>query len=304
MLFAEQFARARTGVRIERILCPLDFSDVSAKVYRYAQSLATHYGAKLVVQNAIEMWQHPSSDYCVSVETFDDLRRKLISNAEEHLQRFVRTCGGAQPECIVQEGMAEDAILALARSRAIDLIVLGSHGGGVAGLMLGSVTERVLRHAPCPVLTVRQVPLNPGEQPATDEPMTIRRILCCVDFSARSRRALECALSAAEACNAEVSVLHVLDNIFDPADAARETSAALENLGKLCLPGGPRSAKPHLEVRVGRQYWETLKFAAEAHSDLIVAGLCGRDALDLALSGSTNGRMIDLGPVPVLAVPI
>jgi nucleotide-binding universal stress UspA family protein len=304
MLLTDPFAGARTGVRIERILCPLDFSDVSAKVYRYAQSIASHYRAKLLVQHAVEMWRHPSGDYCVSVEAFDDLRRKLLSSAEEQLQRLVRTSGCLQPECIVEEGMAEDAIQSLARAREIDLIVLGTHGGGFARLMLGSVTERVLRHAPCPVLTVRQAAPEPGTEGATDEPIPIRRILCCVDFSARSRRALECALSAADAYDAEVSVLRVLDNISCPADAGNEMSAALENLEKLCLRGGPRYAKTHLEVRVGREYHEILKFAAEAHSDLIVAGLRGRHALDLALSGSTNSRMLDLSPVPVLAVPI
>ena len=301
----ETLVGAGTGTRIERILCPVDFSEASVKAYRYAQSIAGHYRAKLVVQHVVELWQHPSGDWAVSPDLFEGFRQTLISNAEAELQQFVKTSGGLQPECIVQESMAADAILSFARGRAISLIVMGTHGRrGFDHLMLGSVTERVLRHASCPVLTVRRTAPGSGTQGATDDPVPIRRILCCVDFSAHSRRALEYALSAGDAYDAEVTVLHVLDHEPDSADVGKETAAAMENLEKLFPPAAPRSTKTHLEVRLGKAYQAILKFASEMQADLVVTGVRGRNSMDLEVFGSTTYRVIQLGPGPVLTVPI
>lgn len=301
----ETLVNAGTGARIERVLCPVDFSEASVKAYRYAQSIAGHYGATLLVQYVVELWQYPSGDFAFSADAYEELRRKLISNAEADLQQFVKKSGGLRPECIVQESMAEDAILTLAQARAISLIVMGTHGRrGFDHLMLGSVTEHVLRHASCPVLTVRHTAPGSGKQSATDEPIPIRRILCCVDFSAHSRRALEYALSAADAYNAEVSVLHVLDHEPDSADVGKETAASMKNLEELFSPAALSSTRIHLEVRLGKAYQEILKFASEAQSDLIVTGVRGRNSLDLEVFGSTTYRVIQLSPSPVLTVPI
>jgi nucleotide-binding universal stress UspA family protein len=295
----------KTDIRIERILCPVDFSEASLKAYHHAQSIASHYGATLYAQYAVELWQYPSCDFAISVNAYEEFRQALISKGEDALHQFVRTCGGLQPECIVQESPAADAILSFAKARAISLIVLGTHGRrGFDRLMLGSVTERVLRHASCPVLAVRQKAPDSGPRGATDAPVQIRRILCGVDFSANSQRALEYALSAAKAYDAEVSILHVLDNIPDSADPAKETDAAVEKLEELLPPGVPCSAKTHLEVRLGKASQEILKFASEEKSDLIVTGVRGRNSLDLAVFGSTTYRVMQLGPVPVLTVPI
>jgi nucleotide-binding universal stress UspA family protein len=154
---AEPSVGATTGARIERILCPVDFSEFSVRAYAYAQSIAGHYQASLVVQHIVELWQHPCADYSVSGRLYSDFRRKLMADGQNDLLQFVKNFAGIQPECIVQDGTAVDAILSLARERAISLIVLGTHGRrGFDHLMLGSVTERVLRNASCPVLAVYQ----------------------------------------------------------------------------------------------------------------------------------------------------
>ncbi len=219
---------------VERILCPVDFSEISGKAYRYAQSISGHYHAKLLVQHVVELWQHPSADYSISPDILEDFRRSLISNAEKELQHFVKTAGGPQPECLVEESVAPDAILFLARERAISLIVLGTHGRrGFDHLMLGSVTERVLRHASCPVLVIPRTAPAPVGPNVTDDSVSVQRILCCVDFSAHSQCALKHAFSLADAYGAEVTVLHVLDGIPESADVGQETAAAMENLQKL-----------------------------------------------------------------------
>jgi len=294
-----------TAVRVERILCPVDFSDVSAEAYRYAQSIACHYSAKLVLQHIVELWQHPSCYYQTELEYYEQFRETLVSNAQDQLRQFVDLCGGVQPECVVEESMAADAILCLSRARAISLIVMGTHGRrGFDHLMLGSVTERVLRHAPCPVLAVpAKRPDRSGESPAA-ESIGVRRILCCVDFSQHSQRAFQHAVSVAGAYGADLTILHVLENTSDSAEVVKETDAAMDKLQQWVAPSALDPARVHLEVRLGKAYREILNSAAEKQSDLIVTGVRGRNSLDLAVFGSTTYRVIQLHPGPVLTVPI
>jgi nucleotide-binding universal stress UspA family protein len=299
----ESSIEARAVAPVERILCPIDFSEISGN--RYAQSISGHYHAKLLVQHIVELWQHPSAVYSISPYMLEDFRRSLISDAEKELQQFVKTAGGPQPECIVAESVAPDAILFLARERAISLIVLGTHGRrGFDRMMLGSVTERILRHASCPVLTIRRAATDSGKPDKADDPVPIRRILCCIDFSAHSQRASEYALLIAASYQTDVTFLHVLDPEPDSADVGKDTAAAMADFEKTITLAGLTPTRTHLEVRLGKAYQEILKFASEAHSDLIVTGVRGRNAVDLAVFGSTTYRVIQLGNVPVLTVPI
>jgi len=302
----ESSIETRAVAPVERILCPVDFSEISGKAYRYAQSISSHYHAKLLVQHVVELWQHPSADYSISPDILEDFRRSLISNAEEELQHFVKTACGPQPECLVEESVAPDAILFLARERAINLIVLGTHGRrGFDRLMLGSVTERVLRHASCPVLVIPRTAPAPVGPNVQDDSVSVQRILCCVDFSAHSQCALKHAFSLADAYGANVTVLHVLDHEPESADVGKETAAAMENLQKLLPAAAAHMAnQAHLEVRLGKAYPEIIRFASEARPDVIVAGVRGSNAVNLAVFGSTIYRVIQLSSAPVLAVPI
>jgi nucleotide-binding universal stress UspA family protein len=292
----------RSGPRIERILCAVDFSHFSARGYAYAQSIAGRYGATLIVENVFELWRHPSADYSASANSYADFLRKFMGDAENDLRQFVEKSGGIQPECVVREGMAADVILSLAQERAISLIVLGTHGRrGFNHLTLGSVTESVLRKASCPVLAACHTAPVSSERDALSAPVLIHKILCCVDFSAHSARAVEYALSFAEAYGSAVTVLHVQE---DASNSEAETAKTVEDLEKLIPRAAVRPAKIDFVVRVGTAHLEILQFASEVHSDLIVTGVRGRHALDLAVFGSTTYQAIQRGSCPVLTVPI
>jgi len=251
----------------------------------------------------VELWRHPEGDFATKPEYFDEFRAALMSNAKAQLQELADVSGAVQPECVVEEGTAADTILALARARAVSLIVMGTHGRrGFDHLMLGSVTERVLRYAPGPVLAISGQRLDESGNSAGAD--YIRRILRCVDFSEHSRRALDHAASVASAYCADLTVLHVLDNISESADVGKETKACLDKLQKLIPSWALDPARVHLEVRLGKAYRETLDLAAEQQADLIVTGVRGRNSLDLAVFGSTTYRVIQFHPGPVLTVPI
>jgi len=99
----ETLVGKRPDIRIERILCPVDPSDVSAAAYRYAQSIAAHYHASLIVQKIIEYSQYVSASYTPSMPVFVEFSESLVADGLAALHRFVNGCGGIiQPECIVQ----------------------------------------------------------------------------------------------------------------------------------------------------------------------------------------------------------
>jgi nucleotide-binding universal stress UspA family protein len=190
---------------------------------------------------------------------------------------------------------------------------MGTHGAsGFERLVLGSVAEKVLRRAGCPVLTVPPRMRSAGAMP-------FQRILCPIDFSDSSLAGLEWAWSLAQESGALVSLLHVIEwpweeppaPVFEelPADEARQLLAfrrALEDSSRLRLealvPNDLRDRfSPPALITHGKAHREVLA-AAEGHADLIVMGVHGRNVVDLALFGSTTNQVVRRASCPVLTV--
>ncbi len=294
-------------LKIQRILCPIDFSGFSSKAYDYAESLARHYGAKLFLEHVVRpvtepyaYWMYPGGVVYVS--------SSLRASAEKQLQEFLKTHAhnGTPTERVVREGVATESILSFAEEQRMDLIVMGTHGRqGFNHLTMGSVTEKVLRKARCPVLAVRK-PTHDFVSPAekTHDPVKLGKILFCTDFSAHSDRALEYALSLAMEYNAELTLLHVVEDLPESKDLQSVTAAAIRKLEKRVPDQAQTWCTVKPVVRLGKPYQEIIQLALESQTDLVIMGVRGRNALDLALFGSTTHRVIQLGSCPVLAVHI
>jgi nucleotide-binding universal stress UspA family protein len=291
---------------IERILCPIDFSESSVSAFDCAQSVAAHYKAPLLLQHVVDSLR-PYYPYHAFPDDYDEICRKLRANALQQLQEFAKThnCGGVQTQCTVQDGDVTALILEVAEERAVDLIVMGTHGlRGIDHLTLGSVTEKVLRKACCPVLAVRKPARDSATQPGAPHLVEVHRILCCTDFSEPSGQAWEHAVSlAAEYC-AELTLLHVLEDISGLSDIEKDTTEGLERLEKHISPWAHKNVVIKPVVRIGKAYQQIIQLALESQTDLIVMGVRGRHALDLAVFGSTTYRVVQLGPCPVLVVHI
>jgi nucleotide-binding universal stress UspA family protein len=293
-------------LHIEQILCPIDFSEFSARAYDYAQSLARHYQANLFLNHIVDFGIPPYEYYTPAVD-YNELFQKLCADARDHLQEFAKshTRNGVHPECFVQEGGVTDSILSFAEAQMVDLIVMGTHGlKGLDRVTLGSVAEKVLRKACCPVLVVRKAGhdfISPG---STQEPIQLRKIVFCTDFSDPSNRALEYALSATTEYGAELTLLHVLENLPGSADIEDEITKAKNQLDELIPPEGVKDGKVKILVRIGRAYQQITELALETQTDLLIMAVRGRNAVDLAVFGSTTYRVIQLGPCPVLAVHV
>jgi nucleotide-binding universal stress UspA family protein len=205
----------------------------------------------------------------------------------------------------VGDGAATDLILDFADAQAVNLIVMGTHGlRGIDYLTLGSVTEKVLRKARCPVLAVRKPAHDlviPGEEP---DLIHLQQILYCTDFSDYSEKAFDHAVSLASEYKAELTLLHVLEGIADSADIENEIAKVMASLEKRISPETRKNCRTKGIVRIGKAYQQIIELALESQTDLIVMGVRGRHALDLAIFGSTTYRVVQLGPCPVLVVHI
>jgi len=135
-----------------RILCPVDFSDTAVHAFRYACALAEKFGAELTVVHVIEV-----TPVFAGLEGMPQLN--LYAEAEQAAQRQLQELtqgASAKPKTEILRGGTYKSILAYAEEHGSDLIVMGTHGrSGLEYAFFGSVTERVMRRAPCPVLIVR-----------------------------------------------------------------------------------------------------------------------------------------------------
>lgn len=292
-------------LEIKLIHCPVDFSEFSIRAYLYALSLAEHYGAKLVAQHVIEISHYPFADYAAASGDYAEFSRSLREGGKQRLQEFVKAHShdAIQPELVVHEGTAPDCILAHAEKYKADLIVIGTHGRrGYDRLVLGSVTNRVMRRASCPVLAIsnsQQKSVGDGEAKHQ-----LRRILFCTDFSQNSERAFNYAVSATREYDAELTLLHVVEDTRNPSKAQAAIATATEQLDKMIQTEIGKAPKIKTVVRMGKPYQQIIELAVETQTDTIVMGVRGRGAVDLAVFGSTTYRVLQLGPCPVLAVHV
>ncbi len=293
-------------LKMERILCPMDFSEFSAKSYEYAHSLARHYGAKLFLEHVVQPLAMAYPFYAFP-DSLNQVYINLNQDAEKQLNEVVKnhSWNGIQPELIVREGFPTDAILTFAQKESIDLIVMGTHGRqGFDRLTMGSVAEQVLRKARCPVLVVRKPAHDFVKPREKQEQIQLKKIIFCTDFSEHSDRALQYALSLAMEYNAELTLLHVLESVPAKEDVEAKSAKILRELQRLIPNDAGNWCKIKPAVRAGKAYQEINLLATETEADLVILGVRGRNALDLALFGSTTHRVIQVGPCPVLAVHI
>jgi universal stress protein A len=144
-------------LQLQSILVPTDFSTPSLKALRYAAALAAQFGAKLTLLHVVEPIG-PTPDFAYNPLVLDD--EVVMANAKEQLQRLLERQGvdvALVERTLVRDGVPFNEISAAASRLKADLIVIATHGyTGLKHVFLGSTAERVVRHAPCPVLVVRE----------------------------------------------------------------------------------------------------------------------------------------------------
>jgi nucleotide-binding universal stress UspA family protein len=212
---------------------------------------------------------------------------------------------------ILRSGNSFHGIITTARERAVDLIVIATHGyTGAKRVLLGSTTERVVRHAPCPVLTVpvRTTPTRRGKMP----PIDLKRILVPVDFSKASKAALPWAASLAAESNAELILVHVVEKFLIDyvlghefmnetiTPLMKKSEAELRQMAEsLSKSTGLKAAAL---IRNGKPFKEICSAAEKLGAGLIAQTTRGYTGLKHVWLGSTAERVVRHASCPVLTV--
>ncbi len=302
---------APARIQMERILCPVDFSPFSTRALERAVRLADWFEARVEALHVIPFLTPAGVGlpyFPAPLETTAALREQSEKDLAKLVEPFLGE--GVPIETRVLQGDPWRVIVDETRNRPPDLLVMGTHGrSGFEHLLLGSVTEKVMRRAACPVMTIGDVKAAPRVGPL------FRRILCPVDLTDASPRTLDMALSLAEENAARITLLHVVDNL--PGAVGPGSSLAEPELGTLrqeivefaherLRKSVPDEARDFCDVservETGTPWREVLRVAGEMEADLVVMGEHDHGAVGRVLFGSTSSHVVRRAACPVLVL--
>jgi nucleotide-binding universal stress UspA family protein len=233
------------SIELKRILVPVDFSRASHEGLRYAAMVAEKFGAKLDLLYVVEPPSYPDWGYAHLVIRDAKLRKA----AEERLPQFAEECG-IHPRLLesadVSVGDADSEIVKAACARNTDLIIIASRGmTTLKHTLIGSTAERVVRHAACPVLAVRERVLRATVP--TIQILQLKRILVPTDFSAASKKAFPYASALARQFDAALMLVlrcswHFPGGIQSHRDGDRREAA--HRPGQETTTKAPRQRSP------------------------------------------------------------
>jgi len=285
-------------IHIKKILVPVDFSEASKKAVTYGFSLALEFKARLVLAH---------------IAPYDTV---AYEGAKEHLLQLIPADyrDWFDYEIVVKSGEVRQEILGIVQDTEIDLVVMGSRGRSYfERMLLGSVTERMLRKLNVPILTVSH--LDPDKEIHTAEPVPLRRLVYATDLTEGSETGLEFSIRLARGLDARLTVVHVIQ----PMDAAMrgiETAAffpdyvgeiraqAAERLNRMVALVSDGTVPITTVITEGVAYESINNIATEQNADLIVINLQSKGRLERALLGTTAERVIRTATVPVLSLPL
>lgn len=277
-------------IHIQSIMVPVDFSEPSKKAVAYGLSLAAEFRARLILAHIAPF----------DKEAYEAAKVRLLelipaNFRSEHVY-----------ETIVKGGDVKEEIIGIVRDKNVDLVVMGTHARPYfERVLLGSVTERMLRKLPVPILTVSP----------TAGAGRLNNILYATDLDDGSEEGLRFSIRLARGLDARLTVVHVMQEMervfigaevatYIPEDFDRMRKQMQENLSRFVALASDGSVPIKTILAEGKPY-QMITDAAEAQKvDLIVMNLQSRGHLERALLGSTAERVIRTARVPVLSLPL
>lgn len=295
-------------VEFKRILCATDLSDFSNMAVYYGAALARVFQAKVHLCHIIDLpivsvhgeaFTYPP-DYVESLrksgfQQFDDLMASLSIDWEPH----------------IETGAIAPTIARLADTNGADLVIAATHGrSGFKRLLLGSVTEQLIRTIGCPFLIV-----TPPEKRITRDTIdmfAVKKILVGCDFSKDSSHAVTVGFSLAQEFQSALHLVHVMEPFAyedalmpDPmtADVQNDLYAHLNRKLEILVPEEARNwCNVTTDCLAGKPFDELVKYALLHAVDLIILGIRGHGLVETLFLGSTTDRIIRRASCPVLTV--
>jgi nucleotide-binding universal stress UspA family protein len=300
---------------LDHILIPTDFSACADHALTHAVDLAERFGARLHLLHVVNELDPDWYGITDAQKRAVKLRDQIEAEARERLQalspedeRDIETTVSLQLSFDVADSINE-----YVEEREVDLVVMGTHGRkGLDRLMLGNVADKIVRHAPCPVMTVREeVPWAEAENKAAFE-----EVLAPIDFSEHSRHALRASKVFADRYQARLHLLFVAERRTVPTfsdtglpgigvvemdpEIVKNAEKALKQLNENI--DGPEVRSVY-HVREGDVSHDIIDFAETRGIDLIVMATRGLTGVNRFLMGSNTERIVRVAPCPVLTLP-
>ena len=290
----------------QNILIAVDLSEGSRQAILHGSHLAKRSQGNVHLLNVVTDPGLYLSDASVPVIIPPTFLTEVRDAAEQGLAKLL-TGDEARTFKVSREVIIDspaEGIVRIARQRQSDLICIGTHGrSGLARLALGSIAERVVQRAPCPVLV--------GRSGKEGERNLFRRIAVAIDFSEFSPGLLQLARQVAGTEPVTLDLLHVVeeyplnrsefsaDEPFVQDDLNARRSDAEKRLAALDVP----EATVARRVLLGRPFVEINQYAAENQIDLIIVGTHGRTGLRHWFLGSVAEMIVRKSPCSVLVMP-
>lgn len=295
---------------ISRALLATDGSASASGAEALACALAGAYEAILDIVNVLEFEPWRDLEYQVNQLYLKDRTREIRAQLADTARNA--SARGVRVERHERVGLPSQEIMKLAEELHSDLIVMGTHGRtGLDHVLIGSTAERVVRGAPCPVVTIRHGDSGRSDKGAGAETLqTLAHLLVAVDFSECSREALDYAVQLADRFGSAVTLLHVVEPVgygldftltHAPTGAAlrAEVERAMKQFGQAFEQ---RGLQAHYEIVPGMPADAVLRVAQAHHSDAIVVGTHGRRGWSHARFGSVAEAIVRQAGCPVFTV--
>jgi nucleotide-binding universal stress UspA family protein len=296
-------------VEIKTIFCTTDISDFSNHSIFWGVALAREFGAKLFICHVVDF---PAAvTYGDGPIFFMDQQNQAMDNAKQEIKQLIGD-QKVQWKPLITIGHAADEITRLAEEKDADLVISATHGrSGLKRLIVGSVTERLMRTLHCPLMVVRgpkhDLSILSGQR------INFHKILVGCDFSENSRLAFQYGLSLAQEFQSELHLIHVkepavyTDLLKTSVDLEETLYQALnekirEKLKKMIPKEASHWCMPKVDILEGKPNEELVGYAQENQISLIVLGVRGQGLVERMFVGSTTDRVIRQAPCPVLSV--
>ena len=296
-------------VQMKNILCATDFSDFSNYTIPYGVALAREFDARLYICHVIDL-----SSIAIYGE-FQlnpvDQQNRIKKQAAEQLDEIIGE-QTVQWEPLITVGHTADEVSRLVDEKAIDLVIAATRGrSGLKRLILGSVTERLMRVLTCPLL-VLQNPEHKFVDPVSQK-ISLKKILVGCDFSPDSDQAFQHALSLAQEFEADLHLVHVIepsassellkpDKLLSKEIEQKLNQRFTEKLQAMIPQEARNWCTPQTHILIGQPYEALGKYAQDNQMDMIVLGVRGHGLVKTLLLGSTTDRVARQAPCPVLSV--
>ena len=289
------------------ILLATDFSKPALKAYRYAAALALGLKARLLVLNVLPTAMILDPEYPVHALYLKQLHEESKAELEQFTQRVQQD--GLRFETHQVPGDPSECIIDMADAEKAMLIVMGTHGRtGLDRVLLGSVAEKVVRQARCPVMTVRGSEAD--SQPASGGLLPLGCVLVPIDFSDCAQEAFEFAVSLAKPLGAVMRLIHAFDqpaypldfSLFDVGDEKALHARVRERLQELVTVLRDQGVSAEVVCQVGLPAEVIMAQATMIPGSTIVMGTHGRRGWQHLAMGSVAEHVVRHAACPVLTV--